>query len=86
MPNNREQNKVGCGGWTAWGGSGRNAILSTVLDVLLIRYLKEVWEQGLQISGGGTIKGERMASFLEAEAFLVCFGNSKGLVCLGEDW
>lgn len=51
VPNKREQNKAGCGGWTAWGRSGWIAILFEVLDVLLIRYLKEVWEQGSKISG-----------------------------------
>lgn len=64
-------------GETAWGGRGWIAILFSV-GCPADKTLKEVWEQGVKISEGGTIQAQGVESFLEAGAFLVCSRNSKG--------
>ena len=77
VPNNSKQNKVGCRGWTAWGGNGWIAILLAVLDVLLIDIWKKCRSKA-QAFGWGQSRERRWQVFLRQQYACHVPGTAKG--------
>lgn len=78
MPSNREQDKRGCEGQSFAVDVGGLLFYSQELDDLLVRYLKEMWEPVLQISGQRTILAEGTVVFSRQEHTWCVPGTAMG--------